>query len=194
MELENEHMGSKERGFLKSVGTIACLAGAMMIGACGDDGGGSGGTLSASTVQQFCNSQCTKLDECGVSFFPSVEACVANCVQNSNEQPVDCNVTNAQAESCISAIDASACEDLGATFEASCSFCPEEPEAVDAGGFDSSSGDGSGETGPCAELEPCCADVDSEEARATCQSTVASGSVPLCTQTLQAYRGANLCQ
>lgn len=175
-----------------AAGLIAAMMMATTVAGCGDDGG-SGGGVSAATINDFCNTQCEKFDECGVSFFASVEACIATCTQNSEGQPDDCVVTDAQGRACISAIDASACDELQTTFETSCNFCPEGED--DAGGVDAGAGDGGG-SGPasCQELASCCPQVTMDEARTTCESSVLSGNDPLCTQTLEAYRASELCQ
>lgn len=165
----------------------SCLA----LAACGDDEGGS-----ANQAARACDVSCTKLVECNLSGGLGHSACVDLCRSNiggGNE----CNVSESQANACISAYESTTCAELqSGTTPAACeNLCPNQQNDTVGGDttptLDTNPAEATASS--CEDLAACCAQITNADAKQGCDGVAASQNQSLCAQTLSGYRAAQLC-
>lgn len=164
------------------------LAGALSvcsIAACGDDDGGG---TTAAQIDRACNTFCGKFAECDLLLGMSASACASNCRMQAMSGSSDCEVSNAEADRCISAIESAECAPLSMGMTPpECDLCPSStPPPAPPGSPDAGSG------ASCADLVPCCAQL-AEEQRMGCMSLTESGNDSLCGSALSGFRGSGMC-
>lgn len=165
---------------------------------CGDDNDGvGGGGFSQADVQRYCNTLCSKQDECGFLGMAgmTIDQCVSTCASGDGGGAggdTDCNPSRSEVDACISAFDALSCDDMmGGNVPSECDLCDDNGGAdvgtgQDAGGFDAGSG-------TCGDLAACC-DQLPEAARGACETVASAGVQQACSATLDPYRTSGLCQ
>ncbi|TNE46102.1 MAG: hypothetical protein EP343_25380 [Deltaproteobacteria bacterium] len=142
---------------------------------CGNNGGNS------TFVERLCTAQCKKLEECKTLSGQSVEDCATACKSSAAQAVfVNCNVTEVQINTCISAIEGSSCP---FAIPAACSsLCTNgEGQASDGGNTtddstsDNATNDSSG--GACGAVQGACVQKTSEGTQ--CQEYAGQLSVAL---------------
>lgn len=166
----------------------SCLA----LAACGDDSGGS-----SDQAARACDVSCTKLVECNLAGGLSHSACVDLCRSNTGGNN-DCNVSESQANACISAYQSATCAELqGGTTPAACqNLCPNQQQNDTVGGDTTPTSDtapAEATASSCEDLAACCAQITNADAKQGCDGVAASQNQSLCAQTLSGYRAAQLC-
>ncbi len=150
--------------------------------------GTSGGVVD---VAKMCNTYCTKLETCDKLGPLTVAQCEESC---DIPESSSCEVSAAQAQTCIDAVGAAECDALGSPLP-ECQPCEEEDTTETDDTTDTEETDDTTETnetddasgGACADLAECCALVDAEHT-AACEAVVALGNGVSCSGALTAYR------
>jgi len=175
------------RAFVVQFAVSSCLT----LAACGDDGGGS-----SNQAARACDVSCTKLVECGLTGGLSHSACVDLCRNNTGGDN-DCNVSESQANACISAYESTTCAELqsGTTPAACQNLCPNQQNDTVGGDttptLDTTPAEATESS--CGDLAACCAHITNADAKQGCDGVAASQNQSLCAQTLSGYRAAQLC-
>ena len=177
---------------------FCCLAG------CGDDGDST--PTEAATAARACSTVCNKLDSCNVLQGLSVSQCTQSCTSESaagSSGGDTCQVTNAQAQACIDAIDATSCTQLtSGNLPAACNLCEDDGKAgsggAGAGGAGGKGGTGGGGaagsgTGGCSQLNACCSAISGAEQKSACTMVTGMNNDALCSAALTSFRSAGFC-
>lgn len=167
-----------------------------VVTGCSDDGDTE---VNAATIQRACDVICGKLDSCGLLFGRTDAQCLSDCVEPDNGPSNACEVSNAQANACIDAIEASACSQFTTGIVQECDFCSND--GVD-GGISTDGGLPSGDAGTpsfdagagvgCNELRTCCPQLP-VDGQAGCTTTADQGNDAACAAALAVFQAAQLC-
>lgn len=166
-------------------GIICALTALLASSACGSDGGSS-----SDQAARGCEASCSKLIECNLNFGLSKEQCVANCTSGSNNS---CNVSDAEANACISATESFPCDRLAAgEIPNECAnLCPDQQNDTTGGtGATDVGSDASGSS--CQDLAACCAQL-TDATKQACDAVVSADDPALCAGTLDSYRNGGFC-
>lgn len=149
------------------------------------------GGPSASQIQQYCDTSCTKLDTCDLLGGLSKETCLDSCAVASDVE--GCETTQEESDACLDAFATATCDELRSGNPLACErTCDETDDTNDTTETDTTD-PGTDPVGACADLQACCDTMDDAN-KQICEIIVDAGFLISCESSLQGYIDSEVCE